>query len=137
MFGLNFGKCKRSLQHTISACFDPLKGEIGNVPPELNKSRFITASMLGICEGLADSYAIKKPQSVALIVDAVFEEVFRADATDVLRQVDDWKNNADQEFMEAYQQAKARTCADGKQLNLDWLQKYAVDNFERSNTLML
>lgn len=137
MFGLNSGKCKRQLQQAFSKCFDPLKGEIGNVPPSLNESQYITGAMLGVCEAYANNFNIVKPQAIALITDAVFEEVFRADATDVLNQVDAWKINNASEFNAAYQQAKSSTHQDGKQLNLNWLQEYAVKNFEPSRTLML
>ena len=137
MFGLNSGKCKRQLQRALSDCFDPLKGELGNVPPTLNNSPYITGSMLGICEAYANCLNITKPQSIALIVDATFEEVFRADATNVLIQVDDWKNNSEEEFMHAYQQAKTKTTQDGKALDVNWLKDYAVEHFEPSRTLML
>ncbi len=137
MFGLNTGKCKRILQHALSNCFDPLKGEIGNVPPTLNNSQYITGSMLGICEAYANNLNITKPHSVALIIDAVFEEVFRADATSVLNQVDNWKNNNEQEFIDAYEHATSKTKQNGKQLNIDWLKEYAVKHFEPSRTLML
>ncbi len=137
MFGLNSGKCKRHLQQAMSKCFDPLKGEIGNVPPSLNNSQYITGAMLGICEAYASNLNITKPHTVAVIVDAVFEEVFRADATSVLNQVDHWKSDNEKEFIEAYQHAKSTTQNDGKQLNIDWLRDYAVKHFEPSRTLML
>jgi len=137
MFGLNSGKCKRHLQRALSDCFDPLKGEVGNVPPALNESQYITGAMLGICEAYASNLNITKPQAVALITDAVFEEVFRADATSVLRQADIWKNNNEKEFTDAYQNAISKTSNDSKQLNVDWLKEYAVKHFEPSRTLML
>lgn len=137
MFGLNTGKCKRILQRTISSCFDPLKGELGNVPSTLNDSQYITGSMLGICEAYANNLKISKPQSIALITDAVFEDVFFGEATSVLKQVDDWKNNNEEEFMNAYNEAKQRTSQDALQLNLDWLKDYATKHFEPSRTLML
>ena len=137
MFGLNSGKCKRNLQRAMSDCFDPLKGEIGNVPITLNTSKYITGSMLGICDAYANSLNITKQQSLAMIADAVFEEVFRSDATDVLNQVDSWQSSRDHEFIEAYEHAKTKTNQDGKELNIAWLKEYAVKNFEPSRTLML
>jgi len=137
MFGLNTGKCKRTLQRTLSSCFNPLKGELGNVPPTLNNSQYITGSMLGICEAYAHNFNITKPQTLALIIDAVFEDVFFSEATSVLNQVDTWKSNNEEEFINAYNEAKKRTSQDGKQLNVDWLKEYAVKHFEPSRTLML
>lgn len=137
MFGLNTGKCKRILLRTISKSFDPLKGELGNVPSAMNNSQYITGSMFGICEAFANNFGINKPQTIAMIIDAVFEDVFFGEATSVLKHVDNWKNNNEKEFMSAYDEAKKRTTQDAKQLNTEWLKEYAVKHFEPSRTLML
>lgn len=135
MFGFNSGKCKRTLQRAMSDCFDPLKDELGTVPTTFHESKFITASMLGVCEAYAITYNITNKQKIALITDAVFEEVFRRESTTVLTQVDQWLKDNDSEFMPAYEQAKSKTCE--VELNLDWLKEYAVKHFEPSKNLML
>ncbi len=135
MFGFNSGKCKRNLQRAMSDCFDPLKDELGTVPTTLHDSKYITASMLGVCEAYANTNNITNKQKIALITDAVFEEVFRRESTTVLTQVDQWLKNNDSEFMTAYEQAKSKT--NEVELNLDWLQEYSVKHFEPSKNLML
>ncbi|MFK7795686.1 MAG: hypothetical protein AB8B89_10075 [Gammaproteobacteria bacterium] len=135
MFGFNSGKCKRTLQRAMSDCFDPLKDELGTVPTTLHDSKYITASMLGICEAHAHTHNITSRQKIALITDSVFEEIFRRESTLVLKQVDQWLDNNDSEFMTAYEQAKSKTTE--ADLNLNWLKEYAVKNFEPSKNLML
>ena len=135
MFGFNSGKCKRALQHAMSDCFTPLKDELGTVPMTLHDNKYITASMLGVCEAYAHSNNITNKQKIALITDAVFEEVFRRESTTVLTQVDQWLENNDSEFMPAYEQAKTKT--NETELNLDWLKEYSVKHFEPSRNLML
>ena len=135
MFGFNSGKCKRTLQRHMSDCFAPLKDELGNVPLTLHDSKYITASMLGICEAYAKLNNINNKQKIALITDAVFEEIFRRESTTVLKQVDQWLKNTDSEFIAAYEQAKSKT--DEAELKLDWLKEYSVNNFEPSRNLML
>ncbi len=120
----------------MSDCFDPLKDELGTVPTALYNSKYVTACMLGICETYTQSCNISSRQKIAFIVDAVFEEVFRAEATNVLKQVDQWHNSQDSEFTEAYHQAKSRT-ANNPDLDIDWLKQYSVENFEPSTNLML
>lgn len=140
MFGFNSGQCKRDLQEAFSSCFEPLKDELGTVPTELETSKYITASMLAVCEAYADSRKINKPQKVALITDAAFESVFRRESTNVLKRVDQWLKQQDGEFMSAYQAAESKTksdCESGQTLNIDWLQEYANRHFEPSKTLML
>ena len=135
MFGFNTGKCKRTLQRAMSDCFNPLKDELGTVPTTLHDSKYITASMLGICEAYALTSNITSKQKIALITDAVFEEIFRRESTTVLKQVDQWLDNNDSEFMPSYEQAKSLT--NDPKLNIDWLKDYAVKHFEPSKNLML
>ena len=135
MFGFNSGKCKRTLQRAMSDCFDPLKDELGTVPTTLHESKYITASMLGICEAYAQTNNITNKHKVALITDSVFEEVFRKESTTVLTQVDQWLKNNDSEFIPAYEQAKSKTTE--VELNINWLKEYAIKHFEPSRNLML
>lgn len=135
MFGFNSGKCKRTLQRAMSDCFAPLKDELGTVPTTLHDSKYITASMLGICEAYSHTNNITNKQKIALITDAVFEEIFRRESTTVLTQVDQWLKDNDSEFVSSYEQAKSKT--NNNELNIDWLKEYSVKNFEPSRNLML
>ncbi|MDW3094263.1 MAG: hypothetical protein R8G33_01175 [Gammaproteobacteria bacterium] len=135
MFGFNSGKCKRALQRSMSDCFDPLKDELGTVPTTLHDSKYITASMLGICEAYAQANKVTNKHKIALITDAVFEEVFRRESTSVLRQVDQWLTSNNTEFISAYEHAISRT--NETELDLNWLKEYAVKHFEPSKNLML
>ena len=88
MFGLKSGKCKHALKQSLSSCFDPLKDELGTVPTTLHNNKFVTASIFGICEGYARARNIGRQQTIAIITDAVFEEIFRRESTKILKQVD-------------------------------------------------
>ena len=136
MFGFKINRCKHQLIKHISPCFDPLRDELGTVPTDLQTSKFVTASMLGVCEGYAHHLDITGTGKIALITDAVFEEIFRRDATMVLKQTDHWKDSEDDEFMTAYTSARQAIQEKGS-LKLDWLEKYLVENFKPSTTLML
>ena len=135
MFGFRSGKCKNALKHALSNCFDPLKDELGTVPVTLHSNKFVTASILGICEGYAESCNIKREQTLAIITDAVFEEIFRRESTDILKQVDMWISDRDSEFMTQYEAAKNNPS--NKELDVNWLKTYLVENFEPSRNLML
>lgn len=134
MFGLASSKIRNSLQKAFSNCFDPLKDELGNVPVGMQESKVITASLLGVCESYAAAHGISKPRSVALITDAVFEEVFRRESTLVQTRVDNWLRENNAEFTQALQHARSQTT---KLLDLGWLRAYALDHFEPANNLML
>ena len=136
MFNFKFNRCKNHLIKHISACFDPLRDELGTVPTDCHTSKYVTASMLGICAVHAQELDITSTNKLALITDAVFEEIFRRDATDVLTLTDQWRDSNDDEFMAAYNEAMQKTKGNGS-LELDWLRTYLVENFKPSTTLML
>lgn len=135
MFGLKSGKCKTALKQALSDCFDPLKDELGTVPVVLHSNKYVTASILGICEGYAQTNNISRQQTIAIITDAVFEEIFRRESTSILKQVDLWINDNDAEFISQYEDAKSKSSTN--ELNTEWLKNYLTANFEPSRNLML
>lgn len=140
MFNFKLGRCKNTLQQSFSSCFDPLKDELGTVPTELHSNKHVCASMIAICDAYAAHMGIKKIQSVAIITDAAFEEIFRREATQVLTHTDQWKDANDNEFTASYQAALERvnqSLAEHDDLELNWLRDYLVSHFERSRNLML
>lgn len=139
MFNFKLGRCRNTLKQSFSDCFDPLKDELGTVPTQLHTDKHVCACMIAVCDAYAAHMGIKKIQSVAIITDAAFEEIFRREATQVLIQTDQWKDDNDQEFTHSYQAALAQVNQSlaNNDLQLDWLQDYLVNHFERSRNLML
>lgn len=134
MFGLGINKHKKKLEIALAACFWPLIDELGNVPIPMQTDPAINALILGVCETYAHSQSITKQGDLALIADAVFEELYRMESINVQNRVDGWKNDHNEVFMQAYADAQAKTTAD---LELTWLTDFAKDNFEQGTGLML
>jgi hypothetical protein len=134
MFGLVNNRVKKTLQKAVARCLAPLQDELGNVPVEMQTHVLVNAYLLGICEGYAESNKITKPQSIAVIVDAVFEEIYRRESTQVLTTIDQWRNEKNSEFLEAFEKTKASTT---ETLDIDWFKQYATSTFEPANNLML
>lgn len=124
-------KHKTKLTKALSDCFDPLRSDLGNVHPDMRSSRYITASILGICRGYAIHSQINE-KTFELLVDAAFEEVFRHQSISVQTRTEQWLNEADPDFMAAYYDAKSKT---ELPLNLDWLADYAQQHFRKARTL--
>lgn len=124
-------KHKSKLINALSDCFDPLRSDLGNVHPNMRQSRFITASILGTCRAYAIHSQLNESTFNSL-VDAAFEEVFRHESICVQDRTEQWLNEADPEFMEAYYQAKARV---EQPLELSWLSDYAQQHFTKARTL--
>jgi hypothetical protein len=134
MFGLGIGKHKKKLEQALATCFWPLIDELGNVPIPMHTDPAINASILAVCETYALSQNVTKPSDLALIADAVFEELYRMESINVQNRVDSWKNDNNEIFTQAYANAKAKTTVD---LDLTWLSNFAKDNFDQATGLML
>lgn len=134
MFGLEHIKYKRKLTNAISDCFSSLKDDLGNIPVAIQNDAFINGAIVEICEHYLDEQQVHKVSSRALIRDAVFEEIYRRESVKVQSQVDVWLQQNNKVFSLGYQQLKAITHLDEK---LQWLSKYAQQNFESAKNLML
>lgn len=132
MFGLSVVKYKRELMQAFSDCFLPVKDSLGNVPVSMQESKFITASILGICRGYSET-RVRYESDFDLIVDAVFEEIFRRESVTVQTRTESWLQSSDDEFMFFYFQAKYRTI-DSK--DLGWLQNTLLKYFEPAQTVV-
>ncbi len=134
MFGLGLGKHKKKLEQAFATCFWPLIDELGNVPLPMQTDPAINGSILGVCETYAQSQNITKPHDIILIVDAVFEEIYRMESINVQNRVDAWKADNNEAFNQAYTHAKAQTTPG---LDLSWLSDVAKNNFDQATGLML
>ncbi len=134
MFGLGIGKHKRLLQIVFADSLRPLKDELGNVPIPMQTDPAINGAILGACEAYSQAHNITKPADIAIIADAVFEDLYRRESIQVQNRVDEWKNTNDEVFTNAYQDAKAKT---NSEPDLSWLTEYAVNNFEPATGKML
>jgi len=132
MFGLSMLKHRRILKQAFSDCFLPLKDELGNVPIAMHTSKFITASILGTCRAYEEKQHIKE-SNFDLLVDAVFEEIFRKESVKIQVQTEYWLHDADSDFLQYYYMAKSKTNSGS---DLSWLQYSALENFKQSHTII-
>lgn len=119
-------KHKSKLKKALSDCFEPLKSVLGNVPIPMQTDRFITAAILGTCRAYAESNRVQE-KDFNVIVDAVFEELFRRESMAVQLRTESWLQEQDEDFMQAYYHAKSEFKPN---LDLSWLATYAQQNFK-------
>tara|TARA_R110002049_G_scaffold273592_3_gene451421 strand:- start:6 stop:410 length:405 start_codon:yes stop_codon:yes gene_type:complete len=134
MFGLELIKHKRKLTQNFSFCFSIIHDSLGNVPATIQNDAFVNGAIVGICEDYLQKKGIEKVSSKALIIDAVFEEIYRRESVNVQTQVDEWIKQKDMVFLRGNQQANDYNNHDEK---LKWLSFYTEQNFARENNLML
>jgi hypothetical protein len=122
---------KPILLQAFSDCLDPLRSDLGNVHPDMRQNPYISGAILGTCRG----YAIKlklKENIVNMLIDNVFEEVFRSEFLPMQTKAEAWLNEENTDFMTAYYHAKSVAEVE---LNLDWLGQYLQTHFEKASTL--
>lgn len=134
MFGLELIKHKRKLTHNFSDCFASLKDELGNVPVEIQNDAFINGAVVGICKSYLNDQHVQKASAIALVLDAVFEEIFRRESVKVQTQVDDWLQQNNKSFLLGLQRTTDNSSLSQK---LQWLSSYAQQNYKSANNLML
>jgi hypothetical protein len=125
---------KHYLLNAFSNCFKTLKDELGNVPVGMQTSHEITGAILGSCRGYAITNKIDE-NSFDLIVDGVFEEVFRRESIPVQTKTEKWLQTEDETFMFAYYHAKSRSVK-SKTIDLSWLAEYAKKHFKAGHQVM-
>lgn len=126
MFDFKVIKHKVFLRNVFSDCFQPIADHLGNLPAKMQNSRHITAYVLGVCRAYANKKQLRE-SSFVLLVDAVYEELFRRESIAVQTRAETWLQSSDEDFLAAYYQAKERTLAQG--MNLQWLTDYAKTHF--------
>jgi len=125
-------KHKKVLKQYFSDCFLPVKDDLGNVPVKMQSSKVITASIIGVCRGYADS-RISQESDFEMIVDAVFEDIFRRESVKVQILTESWLKNNDEEFMKFYYLAKSKAEVSD---NLNWLQEITLEYFKPEKTII-
>jgi len=125
-------KHKRVLKLAFSDCLKPVKDGLGNVPLGMHTSKLITASILGICRAYEQTQQLSKAD-FDLLVDAVFEDIFRRESVKVQLLTESWLQQADSDFLAYYYKAKANANNDP---DLSWLQYLALENFQQAETVV-
>jgi hypothetical protein len=125
---------KRYLLNAFSNCFSALKDGLGNLPVSMQSSHEITGLVLGACRSYAIANKINESH-FNLIVDAVFEELFRRESIAVQTKAEQWLSTEHEIFMLAYYHAKSRTI-NNKTVDLSWISNYAKKYFKARHQVM-
>jgi|TARA_B110001469_G_C9398857_1_gene205125 hypothetical protein len=134
MFGFELIKHKRALKQDFYECFSSLKDDLGNIPLEMKVNAYLNGAILSVCESYLEGQNVFKQSSKAVILDAVFEELYRRDSIPVQTQIDEWIKQKNESFMKGYNNAPQHS---DYNLNIKWLEGYIQQNFKRATGLML
>ena len=134
MFGLELIKHKRRLGNDFSDCFSPVKDQLGNVPVEIQYDVYVNGFIVEICKSYFEVNNVRHQSSQALILDFVFEEIYRRDSIKVQNYMDGLMSENAKLFKKAQEKSEELDEYDSR---LDWLNKYVVEHFEPAKNIML
>jgi hypothetical protein len=134
MFNLELIKHKSKLKLDLAKCFASLIDELGNVPLTMQTDPVINGAIVSVCNNYLESQNISKKLSKALVIDSVFEEIYRLESIAVQTRVDQWLENNETLYIQGCQYIKQQSDHD---LNLQWLADYSRQNFKQATGLML
>ena len=130
-------KARQKTLALLLPCLSPVQDDLGNVPVSMQQDPRINGALIGLAERVCSHFKVTRPILIQRVIAAVFEEIYRREATAVLTQCD--------ELLEDPQSELSRTRADIGTLQPEtpgpnWvsgLNDYIRNNYERPDTLVL
>ena len=130
-------KARQKTLALLLPCLTPVQDDLGNVPVSMQQDSRINGALIGLAERVCSHFKVTRPILIQRVIAAVFEEIYRREATAVLTQCD--------ELLEDPQSELSRARADIGTLQPEtpdpnWasgLNDYIRNNYERPDTLVL
>lgn len=130
-------KARQKTLALLLPCLTPVQDDLGNVPVSMQQDPRVNGALIGLIERVCAHFKITRPIHIQRVIAAVFEEIYRREATTVLTQCD--------EFLEDPQSELSRARASIKELQPEipdpnWvsdLNDYIQKNYERPDILVL
>ena len=77
-------KARQQILTLLAPCLAPVQDDLGNVPIEMQQDPYVNGTLLGLCERVCESFQIKQATRIKQVTAAVFEDIYRREATTVL-----------------------------------------------------
>ncbi len=125
MFGFKRQRITRELLLRIMACFAPVQDAIGNVPVAIQSDVRVLAALYAVIYSSLAAEGIDAESDRRIVTDRIFDEIFRREATAVLKRCDRLLAEKDGDFRRVFE----TNCSN--QSALDELASYVDQNYER------
>lgn len=130
-------KARQKTLALLLPCLAPVQDDLGNVPVSMQQDPRVNGALIGLTERVCTHFGVIRQTLVHRVIAAVFEEIYRREATAVLMRCD--------ELLEDPQSELSRARADINALQPDapdpnWvsgLNDYIQNNYERPDILVL
>ena len=130
-------KARQKTLALLLPCIAPVQDDLGNVPVSMQQDPRINGALIGLTERVCTYFKVTRLILIQRVIAAVFEEIYRREATTVLTRCD--------EFLEDPQSELSRARANIGELppetpDPNWvsdLNDYIQKNYERPDILVL
>ena len=130
-------KARQKTLALLLPCLTPIQDDLGNVPVSMQQDPCINGALIGLTERVCTYFKVTRLIPIQRVIAAVFEEIYRREATTVLTRCDG--------FLEDPQSELSRARANIGELppetpDPNWvsdLNDYIQKNYERPDILVL
>ena len=130
-------KARQKTLALLLPCLAPVQDDLGNVPVSMQQDPRINGALIGLTERVCTYFDITRPILIQRVIAAVFEEIYRREATSVLIQCDKFLEDPQSELCRA---RKGIGELQPETPDPNWvgdLNDYIRTNYERPDILVL
>lgn len=130
-------KARQKTLALLLPCLAPVQDDLGNVPVSMQQDPRINGALIGLTERVCAHFGVAQQALIHRVISAVFEEIYRREATAILTQCDEFLEDPQSEL------SRARVSIGKLQPEApdpNWvsdLNDYIQKNYERPDILVL
>ena len=130
-------KARQKTLALLLPCLTPIQDDLGNVPVSMQQDPHVNGALIGLAERVCTYFEVTRPVLIQRVIAAVFEEIYRREATAVLMQCDELLEDPESELSRA---RKSIGKLQPETPDPNWvsdLNDYVQKNYERPDILIL
>ena len=130
-------KARQKTLALLLPCLTPVQDDLGNVPISMQQDPRVNGALIGLTERVCIHFKVTRSVLVHRVIAAVFEEIYRREATAVLMQCDKLLEDPQSELSRARADISALQPETPDSNWVSGLNDYIQNNYERPDILVL
>lgn len=130
-------KARQKTLALLLPCLTPVQDDLGNVPVSMQHDPRVNGALIGLTERVCAHFGITRQALIHRVIAAVFEEIYRREATTVLTQCDELLEDPKSELSQARVSIGELPPETPDPSWVSDLNDYIQKNYERPNILIL
>lgn len=130
-------KARQKTLALLLPCLAPVQDDLGNVPVSMQQDPRVNGALIGLTERVCAHFGVTRQALVHRVTAAVFEEIYRREATAVLTQCDELLEDPESELSRARADISEPQPETPDPSWVSDLDDYVRNHYERPDTLVL